>query len=154
MFLAIPDECARIDPNPILDSGASHTIGDITAAAVLANAIGLCFELNAPTGYLLNISWGPGSLDPQPIVASWTLQTQDINGVEVSFVFHLASQDIPLLIGTFFGTLSSISIITLPGLISGTATQSFDSPYIHMDNVLVLKSLLFIIQTSCQIAFS
>jgi hypothetical protein len=30
---------------------------------------------------------------------SWTLQTQDINGVEVSFIFHLASQDIPLLIG-------------------------------------------------------
>jgi hypothetical protein len=47
----------------------------------------------------LKISWGPGSLDPQPIVASWKLQTQDINGVEVSFFFHLASHDIPLLIG-------------------------------------------------------
>jgi hypothetical protein len=55
---------------------------------------------------------------------------------------------------TFFGTLSSISTITLPGLISGTATQLLASPYIRMDNVLVFKSLRFIIQTSCQIAFS
>jgi hypothetical protein len=30
---------------------------------------------------------------------SWTLQTQEINGVEFSLFFHLASQDIPLLIG-------------------------------------------------------
>jgi hypothetical protein len=43
--------------------------------------------------------WGPGSLPRQHIVASWLLQTQDINCVEVSFIFHLASQDIPLLIG-------------------------------------------------------
>jgi hypothetical protein len=75
------------------------TIGGITAAAILANAIGIGLDLNAPTGHLLNIAWGPGAHDPQPIVASWILQTQDINGVEVNFLFHLASQDIPLLIG-------------------------------------------------------
>ena len=58
------------------------------------------------------------------------------------------------LVMTFFKTLSSISIITLPGLILSTATQSLASPYIRIDNALVFKSLRFIMQTFSRITFS
>jgi hypothetical protein len=95
----IPDECARIDPNPILDTGAPHSIGGISAAAQLANALGHQLLLDAPTEQVSQISWGPTAVSPQQIFATWNIQVPDIHGVLARFCFHLTQSETPLLLG-------------------------------------------------------
>jgi hypothetical protein len=49
-------EHARVDPNPILDTGAPPSIGGISAAAKLENALGEQLLLDTPTDQVKQIS--------------------------------------------------------------------------------------------------
>ena len=90
--------CARYDPNPIIDTGAPHSIGGISAAAQLANALGLQLLLEPPSDHVKEISWGPTATFIQPIVATWNLQVPDIYGVPTGFLFHVKKAVTPLLL--------------------------------------------------------
>jgi hypothetical protein len=53
-------EHALVDPNSILDTGAPHSMGGISAAAKLANALGQQLLLDAPTDQVktsLGVQW-------------------------------------------------------------------------------------------------
>jgi hypothetical protein len=92
-------EHAMVDPNPILDTGAPHYIGGISAAAKLTNALGELLLLDASTDKVKQMTWGPMESSPQTIFATWNIQVQDIHGRPASFSFHLMHSESPLLLG-------------------------------------------------------
>jgi hypothetical protein len=63
-------EHALVDPNHILDTGAPHSIGGISAAAKLANALVEQLLLDAPADQVQQISWGPTESSSQQIFAT------------------------------------------------------------------------------------
>lgn len=85
------------DPNPILDDGNPTSTGIITTASYLCDLLGIPLSLDPPR-MTYSRGWGIKALDPSPVICSWTLTLQDINGLTTHITFDLFDDRSPLTI--------------------------------------------------------
>jgi len=90
--------CSTIDP--IIDTGASRSIGGLHAAQALASRIQLPLELKIlPESERFLHGWGPQARDAALAKFSWTLPAVDNSGNKMSIRFYVTETRDPLVIG-------------------------------------------------------
>lgn len=88
----------HLNLNPILDEGAPTSTGGLTEATQMCDMIGMPLRLEAPRADYLH-GWGIGCADARPIINSWDMNVNDINGKATTFTFDLMKGESPLIIG-------------------------------------------------------
>lgn len=88
----------RFPPESILDEENPTSTGDIITARNLCEAVVIAFSPEFPRMFYSR-GWGRPSLDPKPIICSWTLIARYINQQPTLITFDLTDGDSPLTAG-------------------------------------------------------
>lgn len=84
--------------NPIIDEGAPKNIGGLTNVARLCDALGITLEISSPRENYIH-GWGDTCENARPIVGTWYLTINDINGNPTCFPFDVVKGEMPILLG-------------------------------------------------------
>lgn len=90
--------CEITDPNPILDDGSPTSIGGMSSAIKLCEALGIPFKIRRPDKYYER-GWGFQCQNSSVIACSWSITLQDISGRPTTFDFDLFRDESQLIIG-------------------------------------------------------
>lgn len=86
------------DLNPVLNEENPTSTGELYTALALCEILGLPFDPEILCRQY-NRALGHGGLQPEPIVATWTLLIQNLNGCSKDLSFDLTKDSSPLIIG-------------------------------------------------------